>query len=88
MKILAVLAHPDYHVLWLGGTLAKHASKGDKCYVVSISGGERGAPTEIPHNAKRWTEEFGRSKTTKAREGAEILNLRFQSFFSKELRRE
>lgn len=39
MNILIISAHPDDEVIGLGGTIAKHAKKGDKVYVSIISEG-------------------------------------------------
>ena len=42
MQILAVGAHPDDVELGAGGTLAKHAKRGDKIHILVMSSGERG----------------------------------------------
>jgi len=42
VRILSVIAHPDYAVLTIGGTLIKHAEAGDDLFVVSLSPGELG----------------------------------------------
>ncbi|MEM2111331.1 MAG: PIG-L deacetylase family protein [Candidatus Bathyarchaeia archaeon] len=76
MIILAFEAHPDYHVLWFGGTIAKHTSRGDEAYVISVSGGERGAPEQIPNNVQIWTREFGKKKIRDSKEGAIVLGIK------------
>ena len=39
MKVLVIVAHPDDEVLGMGGTMLKHALKGDKVYVVYLTSG-------------------------------------------------
>jgi len=39
MKILVVAAHPDDEVIGLGGTIAKHAKKGDDVFILIVSEG-------------------------------------------------
>lgn len=38
MKIMTVMAHPDDAAIWAGGTILKHADKGQECLQVSITG--------------------------------------------------
>ncbi|MDE2374405.1 MAG: PIG-L family deacetylase [Hyphomicrobiales bacterium] len=39
MKILAIVAHPDDEVLGAGGTLARHASRGDEVHIAFLTDG-------------------------------------------------
>ena len=39
MNVLIIVAHPDDEVLGMGGTMLKHALKGDKVYVVYLTSG-------------------------------------------------
>ena len=39
MRVLVVAAHPDDEVIGLGGTIAKHVSRGDEVYLLVISEG-------------------------------------------------
>lgn len=40
MKVLVVAAHPDDEILGIGGTVAKHSSKGDEVYVLVLGEGK------------------------------------------------
>lgn len=40
MKVLAVVAHPDDEVIGVGGTLARHAARGDEVTVVILAEGK------------------------------------------------
>jgi LmbE family N-acetylglucosaminyl deacetylase len=48
MRIAAFIAHPDYAALFFGGTLIKHARRGDEVFVVAMSPGEVGAAFKHP----------------------------------------
>jgi len=48
MRIAAIMAHPDYAALYIGGTIIKHARQGDDVAVVSMSVGEIGASFTQP----------------------------------------
>jgi len=48
MRIAAFIAHPDYAVLFFGGTIIKHAQRGDEVFVVAMSPGEVGAAFKHP----------------------------------------
>ncbi len=48
MRIAAFIAHPDYAALFFGGTLVKHARRGDEAFVVAMSPGEVGAAFKHP----------------------------------------
>ena len=39
MNILVIVAHPDDEVLGMGGTILKHAKKGDKVTVAYLTTG-------------------------------------------------
>ena len=65
MKIVAFIAHPDYTELFFGGTVIKHAERGDEVYIVSISPGEMGHPTIPP-------EELAKIRTKELEEAAKI----------------
>lgn len=44
MKLLAIVAHPDDAGIFCGGTLAKHAARGDEVHVAHMTRGEYGGP--------------------------------------------
>jgi LmbE family N-acetylglucosaminyl deacetylase len=48
MRIAALIAHPDYAALFLGGTFIKHARQGDEIFIVALSPGEVGAAFKNP----------------------------------------
>jgi LmbE family N-acetylglucosaminyl deacetylase len=52
MKVLAMVAHPDDEVLGAGGTLARHASRGDEVHIAFLTDGV-GARSEDQAAAKR-----------------------------------
>ena len=47
MKIAVVVAHPDYVATVIGGTLIKHAQRGDDVHVVVLCPGELGPGTIV-----------------------------------------
>jgi N-acetylglucosamine malate deacetylase 1 len=47
MKIAVVVAHPDYMVTIIGGTLIKHAQSGDDVHVIVLCPGELGPGTVV-----------------------------------------
>jgi N-acetylglucosamine malate deacetylase 1 len=49
MRILAIIAHPDYSALFIGGTIIKHVQQGDEVKVISLSPGEGGAAYKYPN---------------------------------------
>lgn len=65
MQILAIVAHPDDADIFCGGTLAKHADRGDDVTIAHLTAGEYGAlegsEDEI---ASRRKEEAKRAATT------------------------
>ena len=48
MRVAAIIAHPDYAVLFFGGTTIKHAQRGDEVTIVSLCPGEVGAAYKYP----------------------------------------
>lgn len=48
MRITAIIAHPDYAALFIGGTIIHHVQKGDEVSVVALSAGEVGAAFSHP----------------------------------------
>lgn len=63
MQILAVGAHPDDVELGAGGTLAKHAKRGDKIHILVMSSGERGgSASQRTKEAKQAARILGVSK--------------------------
>jgi len=52
-NILVIAAHPDDEVIGCGGTLAKHASNGDKVSVIFLSDGEQSRETSTRNIAFR-----------------------------------
>lgn len=76
MKLLAVVAHPDDASIFCGGTLAKHADRGDDVHVVHMTRGEYGGlEQESQVNlADRRTEE---ARSAAQRIGADVFFLEF-----------
>ncbi len=50
MKLLALVAHPDDAAIFCGGTLAKHAERGDDVHVIYLTRGELGTTDEDPNS--------------------------------------
>lgn len=76
MKLLAIVAHPDDAVLFSGGTLARHAERGDEVGIQYLTRGELGG---------LWgdsRDDLARTREQEAREGAQILgaNPEFSSY--------
>lgn len=64
MKVLAVVAHPDDEVIGVGGTLARHAERGDEVTVVVLAEGKssrkpryEALPEDVRRAARAETEE-------------------------------
>ncbi len=74
MRILSVLAHPDYAVLNIGGTLIRHAEAGDELFVVSVSPGELGIGSVLYPSASR--AELVRLRTAELLAASKILGVR------------
>lgn len=66
MKVLAIVAHPDDAEIFCGGTLAKHADRGDEVTIVYMTHGQLGGfdTTE---------EKLAKTREQEAKEAAEIL---------------
>ena len=54
MNVLIVAAHPDDEVLGCGGTIARHAAKGDEVHVVIMAEGitSRSSKRDVKHSAE------------------------------------
>jgi LmbE family N-acetylglucosaminyl deacetylase len=68
MRILVFAAHPDDEVLGMGGTIARHAVRGDAVRVVCVTDG---SSTQYPGDAGRREQ-----KNREARAAAETLGVR------------
>ncbi|WP_454856053.1 PIG-L family deacetylase [Promicromonospora soli] len=67
--VLAVGAHPDDVEIGVGGTLAAHASAGDRLVIVMLSGGSLGGDPEARHKEARAAAEIV---------GAQLIHLGFE----------
>lgn len=67
MRLLASIAHPDYTELFFGGTVIKHARKGDEVFIVSVSPGEMG---DVP--GKLTPKKLAEIRTRELQEAAKI----------------
>lgn len=67
MHLLAVVAHPDDAGIFCGGTLAKHADRGDDVTILHMTRGEYGGL------AKRTDDEVATVRETEARRAAAAL---------------
>jgi len=67
MRLVAFIAHPDYAELFFGGTVIKHARRGDDVFIVSVSPGEMG---DVP--GKLTPENLAEIRTREIREAARI----------------
>lgn len=72
MKVLCVAAHPDDEVLGVGGTLARHADKGDTVEALLLSDGEMARHEEVTAAAEERREE----RRANAQEAADVLGIR------------
>lgn len=68
MSLLALVAHPDDASLYCGGTLAKHAARGDEVTVVHMTRGEYGGMDASPG-------EIAERREREARRAAETLGV-------------
>lgn len=66
MKLLALVAHPDDASLYCGGTLAKHAARGDDVTIVHMTRGEYGGLEASPGD-------IAQRRVREARRAAEVL---------------
>jgi LmbE family N-acetylglucosaminyl deacetylase len=48
MRLSAIIAHPDYAPLYFGGTIIRHARRGDEVTIAALSAGEIGAAFSHP----------------------------------------
>ena len=69
MKILAIVAHPDDDVIFCGGTLAKHTSRGDEVHVTYLTRGELGGMGDQSRN------DLATTRTREAHEAAKHLDV-------------
>ena len=60
MRIVTFMAHPDYAVLFFGGTTIKHTQRSDEVFVVSVSAGELGAASVHPNRGCQMSPGHGR----------------------------
>ena len=77
MTILAVVAHPDDELIGVGGTLAKHVSKGEKVHVVILS------KTGISRDNNEICENYPEKRREQARAACKKIgfeSLRFHSY--------
>ncbi|PCR91995.1 PIG-L deacetylase family protein [Natrinema ejinorense] len=66
MKLLAIVAHPDDADIFCGGTLAKHADRGDTVTIAHLTRGEYGG-------IETTTSEIASVREAEARQSGEIL---------------
>jgi len=52
-RVVCVAAHPDDEVLGLGGTLIRHANKGDEVFIIILSEGEEAKTDKTKRNISR-----------------------------------
>ncbi|MFB6344918.1 MAG: PIG-L deacetylase family protein [bacterium] len=67
MNLLAVVAHPDDASIFCGGTLAKHANRGDEVQILYMTRGEYGGGADLSE------EEIATRREQEAREAAQVL---------------
>ncbi len=73
MMILVIAPHPDDETLGCGGTLASHASKGDRVVVAFLTSGELGIKSASP-------EQVWAVREKEASEAARVLSVASISF--------
>lgn len=73
MRVVAITAHPDYAVLFFGGTIIKHAHRGDEVFVVALSPGEVGAAFKHPDKS---LEELAEIKTRELEAAARVQGVK------------
>ena len=78
MKVLCIVAHPDDEVLGVGGTLARHANKGDDVHVCILADGVGSRHEEIDEEAREQIER----RRDRAREACDSLGVSSVSFYS------
>lgn len=77
MNVLCVVAHPDDEVLGVGGTLARHADRGDDVHVCILSDG---VTSRYDESEAELGEKVNRRKTN-ARQACETLGIKTVSFY-------
>ncbi|MEM2111101.1 MAG: PIG-L deacetylase family protein [Candidatus Bathyarchaeia archaeon] len=83
MRIVAFIAHPDYTELFFGGTVIKHAMRGDEVYIVTLSPGERGHPAIPPNKlAKIRQKEMNEAAKIEGIKEVRILNFKDTEIFN------
>lgn len=83
MKIVAFIAHPDYTELFFGGTVIKHAQRGDEVHIVSVSPGEMGHPTIPPEELAKIREgELKEAAKIEGVKGVRVLNFKDTQIFN------
>lgn len=63
-KILAIVAHPDDEIIGVGGTLIKHAERGDEVHVLILGDGKTSRATS--NQAQKKQIELSKKETKKA----------------------
>ncbi|MCS6847782.1 MAG: PIG-L deacetylase family protein [Anaerolineae bacterium] len=74
MRILALIAHPDYLGQCFSGTVANHTRRGDDVYVVSLTPGELGIATILYSDRSR--AECAAIKTQELANAAQVLGVK------------
>lgn len=72
MKVLVIAPHPDDEVLGCGGTIKKHAKKGDEVYLCIITAAY----------TPDWTEEFIEKRKEEIEESRKVLGISGTSFLN------
>jgi bacillithiol biosynthesis deacetylase BshB1 len=74
MDVLAIVAHPDDESIFCGGTIAKHADRGDSVTIAFLTKGEYGGASDVENLADTRESE---AKAAASRLGASALFLDF-----------
>lgn len=91
MRILVVVAHPDDEVLGMGGTILKHAKKGDKVRVVYLATGiasrVKYSVTKLQNNQNKLEKKIFilRKKAEKASKVLNVESIAFYDFLDNEM---
>jgi LmbE family N-acetylglucosaminyl deacetylase len=75
MRVLVLSPHPDDEAIGCGGTLCRHAERGDDVRVVFLTSGERGGHGESPSQTAAIRE-------AEARDAGAILGVRQMEFWN------
>ena len=70
--LMAIAAHPGDAVFTMGAAVAQHIHQGGKGIFVSLTAGEKGAPTDIP------VERYGEMQRAASRKAAALLGAEFE----------